>query len=63
MSEAFKKQVHLFYAYSQILATVGCFLFGFDGAFLVLFPIQFAAFLLTMVGREHLTDSSMLSPH
>jgi hypothetical protein len=34
-SDIFKARLNLFYAFCQILAIVGCFLFGFDGAFLV----------------------------
>jgi len=57
LTDIFKARLNLFYAFCQILAIVGCFLFGFDGAFLVLFPIQFAALLLTLV-RKSIIDAT-----
>mmetsp|Transcript_16900 Transcript_16900/g.26184 ORF Transcript_16900/g.26184 Transcript_16900/m.26184 type:complete len:360 (+) Transcript_16900:54-1133(+) len=52
ISDDMKSKINLFYAISQIFAVVGVLLLGFDEVFLILFPIQFAAFLLTLVRKN-----------
>jgi hypothetical protein len=64
-------RVNLFYSLSQIFAICGVLIMGLDEAFLVLFPIQIAAFLLTLVRKDvisaatwHLLyGSSLLLPY
>jgi len=50
-----RKAVQLFYSYAQILAIVGVFLVDFDGPFLVLFPVQIGALLMTLVRKNIIT--------
>jgi hypothetical protein len=47
------KAVNYFYSLSQLFATLGVVRANLEGSFFVLFPIQLAAFLLTLV-RKHI---------
>jgi hypothetical protein len=57
VSQRARDRVNLYYSVSQVLATAGLlFSPSMDRAFFILFPIQFAAFLMTLVRKR------MLSP-
>ena len=45
----YSREMNLFYSTSQLFAVVGVLVLGIEEVFLILFPIQFAAFLLTLV--------------
>lgn len=51
-------RINLFYSLSQIFAICGVLIMGLDEAFFVLFPIQIAAFLLTLVRKDIVSSST-----
>eukprot|EP00960_Hanusia_phi_P017823 524378-Hanusia_phi.AAC.17 len=67
----YSNEMNLFYSTSQLFAIVGVLVLGIEEVFLILFPIQFAAFLLTLVrkniigplGWHALYTLSLLLPH
>jgi hypothetical protein len=53
-----RNKMNLFYSVSQVLATMNClFSNNIDTPFLVLFPIQIAAFLMTLVKKGYLSTT------
>jgi len=63
-SEGFKKKLDLFYSASQIFATMNMIfltndqLSPFDTAFLVLWPIQISAFMMTLVRKSIISSDA-----
>ena len=51
-SERAMRSVNYFYSLSQLFATLGCMRANLEGAFFILFPIQIAAFELTLVRKD-----------
>jgi len=51
-SKEFIDRVNFFYSTSQLLAIIGCLALAMDEAYLILLPVQIAAFLFTLVRKN-----------